>query len=105
MNENGVFRKRSRAEIEELIAEYERSGLRQQDFAAQAGIKLTTFRYWFYRRCKSVRPKLVEVEVGPPPVSGPAHYRLELPGGAALSFSGPVRAEELEELWRLLRSS
>ena len=104
MDNHGVRRRMSRGEVEQLISDYERSGLTQREFARQRQLKLTTFQYWLYRRVRPSSGSLVEVE-GPSdnPGEAPTHYRLEFPGGRALSFSGTVRPEELEQLCRLLR--
>jgi hypothetical protein len=103
MNKQRIHRSVPRSEVEQLISDYERSGLTQREFARQRGLKLTTFQYWLYRRVKPASAGLVEVEV---PVearaNGPTHYRLEFPGGKVLSFSGPLRGEELEQLCQLL---
>lgn len=104
MNNHRIHRAVPRKAIEQLISEFKRSGLTQQEFARQRGLKLTTFHYWLYRRARPMAPKLVEVEMPPSLASvASAHYRLELPGGKVLSFSGPLRVEELKQLCHLLR--
>lgn len=104
MSNHRIDRAVPRKEVEQVLSEFERSDLTQQEFARQRGLKLTTFRYWLYRRARPTGPKLVEVEMPPSvPSAAISHYRLELPGGKVLSFSGPVRAEEVEQLCQLLR--
>jgi hypothetical protein len=100
-----IYRARPAEEVEQIIAEYKGSGLTQQEFANRQGLKVTALRRWLYRKPKPgpSSPALVEVEVGPPSPSGAStHYRLELPGGKVLSFSGPLRVEELKQLCHLL---
>jgi hypothetical protein len=103
MKNHRIHRSVPRAEVEQLISDYERSGLTQREFARERGLKLTTFQYWLYRRSRPSPPGLVEVQPADRPAEAPTHYRLEFPGGRALSFSGTVRPEELEQLCQLLR--
>lgn len=104
MNNHRIHRSVARKEAEQLVADFKRSGLTQREFVRQRGLKLTTFQSWLYRRAKPTAPALVEVEMRPSLPSGATtHYRLELPGGKVLSFSGPVRAEEIQQLRHLLR--
>ena len=102
MNNHRIHRSVPRKEVQELVSEFERSGLTQREFARQRALKLTTFQYWLYRRAKPKTPALVEVQM-PLLSAGTTHYRLELPGGKVLSFSGPLRGEELKQLCHLLR--
>jgi len=101
-----IYRAKSAEEVEQIIAEYQRSGLTQQEFANRQGLKVTALRRWLYRNPKPATssPALVEVEMPPSvPSAASAHYRLELPSGKVLSFSGPLRVEELKQLCHLLR--
>ena len=100
-----IERARPREEIEKIVADYERSGLTQDEYARQHGLKVGTLRHWIYHRLRAAAPAapaLVEVQVAPMAALGSTHYRLEFPGGKSLSFSGPVRREELEQLCQLL---
>ena len=103
MNNHRIHRSVAREEAEQLVSEFKRSGLTQREFVRQRGLKLTTLQSWLYRRVKPPGPALVEVEVPRlSPSSATTHYRLELPGGKVLSFSGPVRPEEIQQLCQLL---
>ena len=104
MNNHRIHRSVPRKEVQELVSEFERSGLTQREFARQRALKLTTFQYWLYRRAKAKAPAppLVEIKMQPPSAAA-THYRLELPGGKVLSFSGPVRPEEVQQLCQVLR--
>jgi len=42
--------RRSGAEREQLVGEYHNSGLTQEQFAAQAGLKIGTLRAWIYKK-------------------------------------------------------
>ncbi len=72
---------------EELLAEYERSGLSQAAFARQAGVRYPTFAHWVQERRRGssagatgVAPRFVEIGVpaAPPPSS---ELSVTLPGG------------------------
>lgn len=94
---------RTPEEIAQLVAEYRSSDLTQEQFAAQAGVPLSKLRFWMYRRKPAAKSNaFVEVEVSPKPSTVGRHYRVDFPGGISLSFSGPVRREELEQLCQLL---
>jgi transposase-like protein len=104
MNNDRIHRARPKAEIEQVVADYEGSGLTQSEYARQHGLKVTTLRYWIYRRVQSAAPSgptLMEVQL-PEAATATPHYRLDFPGGRSLSFSGAVRREELEQLCQLL---
>jgi len=51
----GHRRNRTRAEAEVVVAEYWQSAITQREFAAQAGIALSTLQYWL-RRTRQRRP-------------------------------------------------
>jgi hypothetical protein len=95
--------KRSRAQREQLLDEFERSGLSGPKFAALAGIKYQTFAFWAQRRRKeraargttkvdwatanSVR--WLEAVVAPAPPADQLRTTaliLQLPGGARLEI-------------------
>ena len=102
MKSNLVWQKRTREEMERLIREYDQSGLTQREFAAQRGVKLSTLQYWLYRPVRPQSSPFVEVQPAAEPSEEPRHYRLEFPGGKALSCNGPLDLEELRELCHLL---
>jgi hypothetical protein len=103
MKRKQFLERRSHSEVEELLAEYRRSGLSQRQFAERVGVPVEKLRYWIYRPGAG-NHGLVEVKVAPPQPSRRAHYRLEFTGGISLSFSSPLQVQELEQLCRLLRS-
>jgi transposase-like protein len=51
----GAGRRRSRAEVDRLVAEYEASGLRRQEFCAKHGLSPVTLDR--YRRRRQQRPE------------------------------------------------
>ncbi len=65
----GEGRRRSRAEVERLVAEYETSGLGRQEFCTKHGLSLSTLNR--HRKRKQSRPesatsdRLVAVEIAP----------------------------------------
>ena len=72
-----------------LVRAYERSGLRQQVFCDQHGIKLGTFQYWLYKtRREATGPAtaLVRVEM-PNQSAGDTPLQAGLPGGIVLRIT------------------
>jgi transposase-like protein len=60
----GVSRRRSRAEAERLVSEFEQSGMRRKEFCAARGLKVHTLDAWRRQVAKSARPeKLLPVEI------------------------------------------
>lgn len=95
--------------MQQLFEEYKESTASLQEFARKKGVSYSTLVYWFYHRgkAKDAEPDRAFVEVSSPArvtMMTAGHYRVELPGGIGLSFSGPVRREDLEQLLLLLRS-
>jgi transposase-like protein len=71
---------------EELLAEYERSGLSQAAFARREGVRYPTFAHWVQERRRrasgeaaGVVPRFVEV--GVPATSSSPELSVTLPGG------------------------
>jgi hypothetical protein len=67
MKANGVdavFRRRSRAEADRLVSEFEQSGLRRKEFCAAHGLSMHTLDAWRRRiaQCGN-REKIVPVEI------------------------------------------
>jgi hypothetical protein len=78
---------------EQLLSEYDRSGVSGARFARMAGIKYATFAGWLHQRRRkaagvrgSRRVTWVEAAVKPPPVQSAA-LRVELPGGAWMELT------------------
>lgn len=67
MDSNGVakgFRRRSRAEAEGVVSEFERSGLRRKEFCAAHGLSVHTLDAWRRRRAQSGSDEeIVPVEI------------------------------------------
>src|SRR6202162_96074 len=90
MNEKQVFeirRRRSRQEVEQLIAEYESSGLSRSEFCRERGLSLSSLSRYRKRRARQApagRNALLAVEV-----SGQAPAPLAARGSAlAVVLSG-----------------
>ena len=96
-------RRRSRAEIAELIAAYRQSAQKQREFCRQRGIGLSTLQNYLRRERSNGQPKqrLLEVEVVPKATAG-ASQALEIlaPNGYRVMV---VARFETEDLFRLLQ--
>jgi hypothetical protein len=101
--------KRSRAQRERLLDEFERSGLSGTKFAALAGIKYQTFAFWAQRRRKAraadgaarvpapAVDKVRWLEAVVEQAHNPSRTRtaalaLQLPGGARLEIADAQQA-------------
>ena len=98
-------RRRTRAQRDKILAAYQRSGLSQKDFAAQAGIGYSTLTSWLGKA--AAEPPI-------PPEGGPsgfipvpnllatadrvAAYRFQFPGGLRVEVARGFQAEELRAL-------
>ena len=61
---DGAFRRRSRAEAERLVSEFEQSGLRRKEFCAAHGLSMHTLDAWRRRIAGSGSDeKIVPVEI------------------------------------------
>ena len=89
---------------EKILQSYRGSSLTQKEFAAQAGVSLSTLQAWL-RKASDAQ--------GPPPGfvavpnllaarPAPAAYRLQWPGGLALEVRSGFAAEELAALLQRL---
>ncbi|MGH9648272.1 MAG: IS66 family insertion sequence element accessory protein TnpA [Bryobacteraceae bacterium] len=88
---------RRAAEMERVVEEYAKSGLRRREFCERRGIALTTLDYW--RREHAAKPRLVKVEVA---TSEPAPYfTLALANGRRIESSWRFGEEELARLIRI----
>ena len=108
----------SRERREQLLDEFERSGLTGQKFAAVVGIKYQTFATWAQkrRRQRGAYPAVktpkqlrwLEAVVGEAQGSGnknPLPLVLELPGGAKVQINDAKQAALAAELLRALQCS
>ena len=57
-----TFKKRSREEWWEIVAEYRGSGLSQREFAARAGVSLSSLARWHQRLAQETEPESFEPE-------------------------------------------
>ncbi|HEV2465194.1 MAG TPA: hypothetical protein VGT04_15410 [Acidobacteriaceae bacterium] len=83
-------RRRSRAEAEQLVREYESSGLRRQAFCAERGLSLAVldkYRRQYRRATQSGEGRLVPVEV--------------MAGVSAVARGGSALWLELSNGWRI----
>jgi hypothetical protein len=61
---DAVFRRRSRAEADRLVSEFEQSGLRRKEFCAAHGLSMHTLDAWRRRIAESgPQEKIVPVEI------------------------------------------
>src|SRR5258708_30475726 len=97
-------RRRSRAEIAELIATYRQSGQKQREFCQQRGIGLSTLQNYLRRERSDGQPKqrLLEVEVVRKATAG-ASQALEIivPNGYRIMVVARFAAEDLLRLLRV----
>jgi hypothetical protein len=107
----GVQRRRSRAEIEQLVAEYEASGLSCVEFCRKRGLSLATLARYRKRQAQGGpvggnRWVAVEVSAGRAALGGEASSGLAvaLPGGLRIEvgrgFDGSTLAQLLGVLGR-----
>jgi transposase-like protein len=92
---------------DEIVRAYRSSGLPQREFAAQAGIGLSTLAVWL--RKIPVSPGGVPEFIRLPNVltstTATPVYRLHLAGGVILEIGSGFRSQELASLLQLLGSS
>ena len=90
-----------------VLDAYRRSRLSQREFAAAAGIGVSTLQLWLRKAAAQPGPQpgaFVQVPNLLAPAPGPAVYRLHLPGGIDLEIDSGFRPEELASLLQLLRA-
>ena len=104
-----VRRRRSRAEAEQLVAEYETSGLRQVEFCREQGLSLATLARYRKRQAQDGpapgnRWLPVEVSVARPALGGPASSGLAvaLPSGRRIEIGRGFDAHTLAQLMGVL---
>jgi transposase-like protein len=113
MNEkqSGGVRRRSRAEVDRLVAEYEASGLTRQEFCTKHGLSLVTldrYRKRRQQRQEKIRgaSQFVQVELsGPKTEDGDAGGRelaVVLTGGRRIEVRSGFDAELLMQLVHVL---
>jgi hypothetical protein len=112
MNEEQVCkvpRRRSRQEVDQLVAEYESSGLSRQEFCRERGVGLSTldrYRTRRKRQAPSGSNALLAVEVSgraPAPIAGTGGaLAVVLPGGRRIEVGRGFDTGALEQLVRVL---
>jgi len=90
-----------------ILDAYRRNQLSQREFAAEAGIGVSTLQLWL--RKAAAKPctqttAFVQVPNLLAQAPGPAVYRLHLPGAIDLEVGSGFRPEELASLLQLLLS-
>ena len=90
-----------------ILDSYRRSRLSQREFAAEAGIGVSTLQLWL--RKAADRPSTQSADFIQVPnllaqAPSPAAYRLHLQGGIDLEVSSGFRPEELTCFLQVLRS-
>ena len=112
MNEKQVFevrRRRSRQEVEQLIAEYESTGLSRREFCRERGLSLSTLSRYRKRRARRApagRNALLAVEVSgraPAPIAATGSaLAVVLSGGRRIEVGRGFDTGALEQLVRVL---
>lgn len=109
----------SKQRREELLGEFDRSGMSGAGFARLSGLRYSTLAGWIKRRNRKVEGEGVvaggEERSGPirlleAMVDGPDHgsrggvagLRIELPGGSRLTIESPVQMQMAAELVALI---
>jgi len=115
MNEEQVFavrRRRSRQEVEQLVAEYESSGLSRDEFCRERGLGLSTLDRYRTRRKRQApagRNAFVAVEVSgraPAPVATTSSaLAVVLRGGRRIEVGRGFDTGALEQLVRVLEGA
>jgi len=108
--------KTPKARREQLLDEFERSGLPGQKFAELAGIKYQTFATWTQKRRRqrgdyaagkvtAAKPSVqwLEAVLAPPPKAGALFLVLHLPGGVRVELGDPKQVELAVALVRALQ--
>lgn len=109
--------KRTREQREQILDEYERSGLSGPKFAALCGVKYQTFAFWLQQRKRQRKPSAsrpvqpgahtpvrwleAQVQPGGQPSSSTA-LTVHLPGGARAQITSPEHVQLAAALVRAL---
>jgi hypothetical protein len=112
MNEEQVFavpRRRSRQEVDQLVAEYESSGLSRQEFCRERGVGLSTLDRYRTRRKRqpasgsnALLPVEVSVRTPTPAVGTGSALAVVLRGGRRIEVGRGFDTRSLEQLVRVL---
>jgi len=93
------------AQKDKILAAYQRSGLTQKEFAAQAGIGYSTLTFWLRKAISARKPGKAAFVAVPNLLSSttaPA-YRLRLAGGISVEVAPGFRPEELASLLQVVQ--
>ena len=94
------------AQRAQILQDYHRAQLSQKEFAAQAGIGVTTLQAWLRKAAVAIpepRVKFLPVPNLLPAAPARATYRLHLTGGMQLEVVPGFCPEELTTLLRVVR--
>jgi hypothetical protein len=95
--------KRSKAEGQRIVEEFERSGLKRGQFCERNNLPVTTLDYWRGRKAKAAKPQLVKVSVqNQEPSPG---FSVVLPNGRRIESPCNFRDAELARLIRVVESA
>jgi hypothetical protein len=100
-----VRKHRTAAQRQSILQDYRRSQMPQKEFAAGAGLSISTLQAWL-RKAPASQPVGGSVFVAVPnllsaPPAAPA-YRLQWPGGLSLEVGSGFSSPELGALLQLL---
>jgi transposase-like protein len=100
-----VFRRRTPAQKDRLLAQYRRSGLTQKQFAAKAGIGYSTLTLWLRKTAPASKPRKSAFVAVPNLLSTATapSYRLRFSGGLSVEVASGFRTEELASLLQVVQ--
>ncbi len=106
----GTRRRRSRAEADQLVAEYEASGISQEEFCQRHGLALSTLaryrRWWRQEQRESANPgRWVAVELAGGQSAGASGLAVVLASGRRIEVGRGFDAQTLAQLLSLLESA
>lgn len=103
-------RRRKRDEWRRLVAEWERSGARAEEFAGQVGVHAKTLQVWKYKLRRSLAEargvalaKIVEVR--PSLSAADERFEVRLVGGRRIAVPPSFDGETLARLLRVLEEA
>jgi len=104
-NSTSVRKHRTPVQREELLQDYRQSQMTQKEFAAQAGLSVSTLQAWLRKRPARAAwagPALVAVPNLLSASPAASAYRLQWPDGLSLEVRSGFSAQELAALLQLL---
>jgi transcriptional regulator with XRE-family HTH domain len=102
-----VRKRRTQAQRELILQDYQDSQLTQAEFAERAGLSVSTLQLWLRKYSASTPPQsraFIEVPNLLGQASTAPAYRIELGSGISLELSSGFKPEELALLLQLLRA-